>query len=1315
MGYKKAILLFLVVITGVLILSIPTISSTALSAEPKPTFPDSQVTVNQVGQAISSTVSTHPAYVESGILSSLQVTDVKLSEDQQWATAWVVYYDTQIEAVLPTEPGLALAHLELGAWQVYLPSDAGWQVALESLPQDLMDNDEKDMWLMMSQGTVETYPIQSGYFLPWHGGQTMYLSRSVGHDADYSTAHYAFDFFYPGQTVCPGGGNEANSGTEGLNFNIYAARAGTVWGWDDSVEDCDHSKVNFIVIRNSDDPSIFQLYMHLSQGTIPPSLKSVGVPVARGQFIAVADNTGASTGSHLHFQIEHQPYWPEGNPYWNTALDVTFSDVDINGGRPRVNPLDGPYCHQDDVCEVFRDNYLSGNYYLGDSTPPTGELVGVTAGETVITSTLIISGSAYDELSGLDYGQLIANFDGSWHDLGQHFNPDFTYAWDLCNPDLPVPNGPVSVALLLYDLAGNPAPRVGLTHFIKDFTCPVPPPTCQPTSNQVTLFEDPYFQGGCVKFNIGNYPTGTSLNPLGNDDADSILVGDNVLATLYSGENYTGHSQAVTQDIGYFQYERVSSNTLSSMKVSSRTAAPLTPVLVNPPGSSVFREGDVIPLSWRNSGAATQYRIEVYLNSSLYLSSTWQSDPLFIAESLLEGEYDWRVQGKNSTGVGAWSGLSTFTIESPIVFPPVESVPYSDTMESTQSKWARDGLWNYSTDPGMAHSGSASWWYQNSVGDYENGLPNTGSLTSPPFSIFASGYYLRFYYQYETETTGVNWDQRWVQVSVDGEPFQNLMQLSDDPQISETSSWMRSKAIDLSAYAGHIIRLRFQFSTLDAEANNYAGWGIDDFSITTIQPSDCTDDRQDETPDQAFLLAYDPSIYIPGQICPNGDYDFYKFFGRAGDRIVADVDAMINNSPLDSYLYLVDTDKQTVLAENDDEVYGELRDPLLSYSLPHEGIYYLKLKAWKHPLIGGEENTYSIRLYEDHQAPAAEITWPTSGIFLPDADMTLTADIGEVTGGVDRVEFFWHPADWLTGSWQNVGTDRDGSDGWGVNFSPVGQIEGKDAAVFAEVYDKAGNSTGQAAWNLGIDKTPPITELNILPATQPSNAFLLQWSGSDNLSGLAYVEIQQKLDVQDWTTLPPINGSDTQYWLVGIPGNTYSFRMHGVDLSGNSENYPPDAETSTAIPDAGILCFAPDSYDVSGNDNSPANASEIFSNGASQFHNFCNPLVPDFQNDEDWTKLAVIQGRHYIIESEPNSLPTATVISLFAQDGTTLLAEATPSEFGGTTLLVWTSDRDEIVYLRFRHVDGRVIGNDVGSTISVSSGFWTYVPAISRR
>ena len=1324
MKRKKVILVCVIVFICLFIFSIPTASSSALLAEPEPTAIVVQGVEDHIKQAIFEAIASNNNYIQGNMVTNLQVTDIQISKDQQWATAWVVYYDPQVEAVLPTEPALSVAHFLNDQWQVYLPLDPGWQNAITLIPDDLLSADEKDMWMAMNQGTVESFPTQSGYFLPWHGGLTGNVSRSVGHDADFTTAHYAFDFYFPGNTVCPSGagltsgptGAGLTAGTTGANFSINASRAGTVWGWDDSVADCDHSKVNFIVLRNIDDPSLFQLYMHLSQDSIPLALKSVGTPVGRGQFIAQADNTGNSTGSHLHFQIEHQPTWPSANPYWNTALDMNFDDVDINGGRPRVIPLDPPYCRDNDICDVFRSTYISGNYYMGDSTPPIGELSGVTNGEIVTTEEITLNGWGSDGQTGLDYGQLKGYFDGAWHNLGPQFNPSISFTWDLCNPNMPVPNGPVSVEMLLYDIAGNPAPQVGLRHFTQNFACPIPPPACVPGPNQVALFEDAYFHGGCVKYGVGNYPTGSSLDSLGNNDAESILVGENTIATLYSLENFTGHSQAVTQNIGYMQYQWVSANTLSSMKVSSENAVPEAPILINPVESSVFREGDVIPFSWMNGGGATEFQVEIYLNTHLFQTLSWQADPIRSIDSLILGAYSWRVQAKNAAGVSAWSQVSTFSIESPIVMPLPETVPYSDTMETTQSKWVRSssGYWSYLDNAGLAHSGTRSWWYQNSLGDYNDGHPNSGTLTSPPISITNSGYYLRFYYRYQTETQGITWDQRWLQISVDGGPFMNLIQAYDDPQIPESTSWMRNKAIDLSGYAGHIIRVRFQFSTFDADANNYPGWGIDDFSITATPPSACGENRQDETPDQAFLLIYDSSITVPGEICPNGDYDYYRFSGKAGDRIVADIDAMINSSPLDSYLYLIDTDGQTILAENDDEVYGQRRDPLIGYTLTKDGTYYLKLKAWKHPLVGGDSYFYTIRLYEDHVRPNATITWPSSNTYLPDAKMTVSANINDVNNGVNRVEFYWHPTNWISGVWEKLGTDWDGSIGWSMEFTSTNQIEGNNAAFFIQAYDMAGNWTGVGAWNLGIDKTAPTTSMKPLATTQPSNAFLLEWVGTDNLSGIDNVEIQEQINNGAWTTYPRIDGSNMQYWIIGIPGNRYVYKMRGIDHSGNTENYPAEAEATTTIQAANVLCNSLDSYDTSGDDNSPGKASVIYANGASQFHNFCNPLVPGFQNDEDWAQMMVVRGEHYLIHSIANSPPTATVISLYAQDGTSLLAESGPLKFGNNTFLIWTSDRDGLVYLRFRHVDGRVIGKNVASMISVHTGSLIFLPLINR-
>src|SRR4030066_2590811 len=104
----------------------------------------------------------------------------------------------------------------------------------------------------------------------------------------------------------------------------------------------------------------------------------------------------------------------------------------------------------------------------------------------------------------------------------------------------------------------------------------------------------------------------------------------------------------------FIQYQWVPANTLSSMKVTSRNSPPEPPLQVSPIGAAVFRKGDVIPLAWMNRGGAIDYQIEIYLNSVLIKTIPWQSDPVKFIDSLEQGSYSWRVQGRNAGGVSNW-------------------------------------------------------------------------------------------------------------------------------------------------------------------------------------------------------------------------------------------------------------------------------------------------------------------------------------------------------------------------------------------------------------------------------------------------------------------------------------------------------------------------------------------------------------------------------------------------------------------------------------------------------------------------------------
>jgi hypothetical protein len=372
------------------------------------------------------------------------------------------------------------------------------------------------------------------------------------------------------------------------------------------------------------------------------------------------------------------------------------------------------------------------------------------------------------------------------------------------------------------------------------------------------------------------------------------------------------------------------------------------------------------------------------------------------------------------------------------------------------------------------------------------------------------------------------------------------------------------------------------------------------------------------------------------------------------------------------------------------------------------------VRAWKHPAVGGQSYFYTIRLFEDRLDPTVSFIWPQTGGVLPDAVFNVIANVSDMADGVHRVEFYWHNQEWQSGVWEQIGTDWDGSNGWSATFDPSGQPEGQGAAIYATAYDRAGNTTSLAVWQLIIDKEPPTSSMLALAASQASTAFQIRWTGSDNLSGIWYLELQESIDGADWQNYGQIAGDLNSYWLVGSPGSTYQYRMNAIDYASNTEDYPTSAETSTTIPSASTLCANPDVYDSGRDDNSPTNASLLSIFAPAVTHNFCNPLESDYLFDEDWLKLAVQAGVTYFIEATATAPQSAALLSLVAEDGTSLIAEAAPDRFGERTLMVWTSDRDGVVYLQLHHLDGRVIGSGVTYQVQVREGYPIFLPLVHK-
>ena len=150
-----------------------------------------------------------------------------------------------------------------------------------------VDDEESDQSLGQVQQPLSFMPK-----LPYPAGTTMGVSQGWGGTWSHTgNLYYAIDFNLPG--------------TADLGIHVLAVADGTVtYRYDDCTCEgcsCNGGWGNAIVIDHGGGE--FSKYTHFQTGTIPNWIQ-VGTHVCRGLHVGNLGNTGASTGSHLHFQFQ---------------------------------------------------------------------------------------------------------------------------------------------------------------------------------------------------------------------------------------------------------------------------------------------------------------------------------------------------------------------------------------------------------------------------------------------------------------------------------------------------------------------------------------------------------------------------------------------------------------------------------------------------------------------------------------------------------------------------------------------------------------------------------------------------------------------------------------------------------------------------------------------------------------------------------------------------------------------------------------------------------------------------------------------------
>lgn len=139
---------------------------------------------------------------------------------------------------------------------------------------------------------------------------------------------------------------------------------------------------------------------------------------------------------------------------------------------------------------------------------------------------------------------------------------------------------------------------------------------------------------------------------------------------------------------------------------------------------------------------------------------------------------------------------------------------------------------------------------------------------------------------------------------------------------------------------------------------------------------------------------------VNGALAQRGDVDVYRITARAKERYCFAVQADALGSPLDGVLSVLDAQGKS-LAESDDA--DGSRDPLIRWTAPADGDYFLRVRDIGTPSRGGPEFVYRLSADRPHAALALATTEP-SLMIAPGAKLELALKLTRRDGATGEVE-----------------------------------------------------------------------------------------------------------------------------------------------------------------------------------------------------------------------------------------------------------------------------------------------------------------------
>jgi hypothetical protein len=336
--------------------------------------------------------------------------------------------------------------------------------------------------------------------------------------------------------------------------------------------------------------------------------------------------------------------------------------------------------------------------------------------------------------------------------------------------------------------------------------------------------------------------------------------------------------------------------------------------------------------------------------------------------------------------------------------------------------------------------------------------------------------------------------------------------------------------------------------------------------------------------DGSTWTAWEPYVTIKPWTLPSGDGAktvYVEYRDQAGnvsapgdDMIVLDTVAPVGTIVIDGgELYAGITEVELTLSA-DDETSGisQMRfsddDATWTAWEPYETI-----KPWTLPagdgvktvyvqyadLAGNVSPTYNDTIILDTTAPVGAITINDGDPYTFVVSVTLSLSAGDTGTGVTEMRLSDDGSTW--GDWETYVTSKPWtlSDGDGVK------------AAYVVYRDQAGRSTDVYSDTIVLDTLAP-TSSAASPTSSQQTSFVVTWSGTDVLSGIASYDVQYRAGRDGVWTLWLSATSDTSAVfgpnapVAIVRGQTYFFQVRAADRAGNVEAYPAgDGDTSTYV------------------------------------------------------------------------------------------------------------------------------------------------------